>query len=88
MYTDIQQALPRVLSCAEEVKKKWKLTSMVQPKEGEPRAWNEDLVEGRQRRLLHCGDHVKIRTKISRYWMFSLLCLCFVFYEEIYDKSG
>ena len=60
----------------------------VQPHEGEPRASNEDFDENWQRRFLACGFQVKNRTKNSRYWIFSLLGLCFVFYGEIYVTNG
>ena len=56
--------------------------STVQPYEGEPRAANEDFDEDWLRLFLACGVQVKIRTKDSRYWTFSLLRLCFVFYVK------
>ena len=56
--------------------------STVQPYEGEPRAANEDFDEDWLRPFLACGVQVKIRTKDSRYWTFSLLRLCFVFYVK------
>ena len=38
--------------------------------------------------ILARGVQVKIKTKTSRYLMFSLLHLCFVFYGEINIKKG
>ena len=61
--------------------------SMVQPYEGEPRASNEDFDKDLQRRFLARGVQVKLGQKSSRYWMFSLLRLCFGFYGEINVKN-
>ena len=69
-------------------KEEMEVASTVQPYEGEPRASNKDFDEEWLGRFLACGVQVKIRTKNSRYWMFSLLRLCFVFYGEIYVKNG
>ena len=66
------------------------VASAVQPYEGEPRASNEDLDEGWQRRFLNSGVQVKIRTK-SPVTECLVCCVCvffFFFYEEIYDKNG
>ena len=50
---------------------------------------NEDFDEDWQRRLrLSAAVLGQDRKKNSRYWMFSLLRLCFVFYGEIYVKNG
>ena len=83
----LQQALPRVLFRTQVVERKWKLRVRFSPSEGEPRASNEDFDDDWQRRFLACGVQVKITAKNSRYWMFSLLRLCFVLYGEIYDKN-
>ena len=69
-------------------KEEIEVASTVQSYEGEPRASNEDFEENWQKRFLSCGFQVKTRTKNSRYWIFSLLRLCFVFYGEIYVKNG
>ena len=60
------------------------VASPIEPYEGEPRTSNEDFDEDWLRRFLACGVQVKIRTKNSRFLMFSLFRLCFVFYGEIY----
>ena len=61
------------------------VANTVKPYEGEARASNEDFDEDWLRRLLECGVQVKNRIKKnSRYWMFILLRLCFVFNGEIY----
>ena len=44
--------------------------------------------ENWQRRFLAFGVQVEIRAKNSRYSIFTLLHLCFVFYGEIYIKNG
>ena len=64
------------------------VASTVQPYEGEPRRSNEDFDEEWLKRFLACSVQVKIRAKNTRYWIFSLLRLCFVFYGEIYVKNG
>ena len=69
-------------------KEEMEVVSTIQPYEGEPSASNEDFDEDWLRRFLACGVQVKIRTKNSRDWMFSLLRLCFVFYGDIYVKNG
>ena len=71
-------------SCREEME----IVSTVQPYEGEPRASNEDFDDDWQTRFIACGVQVKIRTKNSRYWMFSLSHLRFVFYDEISLRLG
>ena len=82
MYTYLQQALPIALTfCTQAVKRKWE-------EEGEPRESNEDFDQDWPRRFLACGVQVKIRTENSRYWTFSLLRLCFVFYGDVYVKNG
>ena len=76
--------IKHLLSSKEEME----VASTVQPYEGEPRRSNEDFYEDWLKRLLACSVQVKIRAKNTRYWIFSLLRLCFVFYGEIYDKNG
>ena len=65
-------------------KEEMEVASPIQPYEGEPLTSNEDFDEDWLRRFLACGVQVKIRTKNSRFLMFSLFRLCFVFYGEIY----
>ena len=69
-------------------KEEMDVATTVQPYEGEPRASNEDFDEEWQRQFLACDVQVKIRTRKSHYWMFSLLLLCSVSYGEIYGKNG
>ena len=69
-------------------KEEMEVWSTIQPYEGEPRESNEDFDQDWPRRFLACGVQVKIRTEKSRYWTFSLLRLCFVFYGDVYVKNG
>ena len=88
MYTYLQQALPRVLiHRTQVVKKEWKLRGRFSPTK-ENRIKRRSLQRLTKTVLVVCGVQVKIRTKISRYRMFSLFRLCFVFYGEIYVKNG
>ena len=69
-------------------KEEMEVWSTIQPYEGEPRESNEDFDQDWPRRFLACSVQVKIRTENSRYWTFSLLRLCFVFYGDVYVKNG
>ena len=62
--------------------------STVQPYEGYPRASNEDFDEDLQDDFSHAVFRSRLGRKSSRYWMFSLLRLCFGLCGEIYVKNG
>ena len=70
-------------------KEEMDVATTVPPYEGQPRASNEDFYEvwlkdGFSSALFKS----RLEQKNSRYWMFSLLLLCFVSYGEIYGKNG
>ena len=87
--SDFYLPLPRiVINRNQVVNKKWKLRVRSNPTQEKRVHQTKISTKSDNDGFSPSGGvQVKIRTKNSSCWMFGLLRLCFVFYDEIYVKN-
>ena len=88
MSTCLQQALPRVvIHRTQVVKKKWKFRVRFSLTKENRVHQTKISTKADKDGLSPAVFRSRLGQKDFRYWMFSLLRLCFVFYGEIYVKN-
>ena len=87
--SDFYLPLPRIVIHRNQVvNKKWKLRVRSNPTQEKRVHQTKISTKSDNDGFSLSGSvQVKIRTKNSSCWMFGLLRLCFVFYDEIYVKN-
>ena len=90
MYTDLQQALPRVLSRTQVVKKKWKLLVQFSPtKEShvhQTKIWTKADKDGSSTAVFR--SRLEQKSPVTECLACCVCVLFFFFYKEIYGKNG